>query len=52
MAKTLGWDPGDPALAVTNLLGDLGPVSSYRGISFPWGYNEEARKVGFRVRGK
>lgn len=37
VARAMGWEVGEPALAVTNLLGDLGPVPRYQGISFPRG---------------
>lgn len=35
VARTQGWEAGEPALTVTNLLGDLGPVPSCQGTRSP-----------------
>lgn len=49
VARTQGWEAGEPALAVTNLLGDLGPVPSCQGTRSPPGCNKEAGRVGLGV---
>ena len=63
MTRALGWEAGEPALAVTNLLGDLGPVPSCQGISFSRGiirraggwdsgsWGSGAQEAGLRPRG-